>query len=478
MNKELIETIEFYLEDGLLSEKEILVIQRKAAQLGIDEIECEVMMDTLLAKKQKGNLNSAQLTNNVSGIKTEKDDSNVENVKSWFNFLEDFENEKKEFEDYISSNKIAEDILRWWASDFKSYLLKKEDNLGASFFYARVNMFVKNKFDVNKCGSAEAYFRDNINRNLVGEIYGVFYFRKSNNKLIKKSEVQNLSVLAYKCVVYSSETIVIIDREASNAKFYYFVITINDILSILNALSNMNWSSDISESESLYDIFKQTSAHLQFRSIKKHIPLKISNEVFLSRLQRVISFVKEDTNSKLMLLNNYINSRVRELNSFYSDLSDENLYIKLSKSDNKVSFNSEAIHKLAEKRRLETLLISILLNTRDACLDFIEANKELNAKELLLMLDEHGVFMNKFERSLIEKMDQLNSSLQELSSSLFYGFNALVDSMESIGNSINKMQDSLESGINRLNTNMTISNVIGIYQSSKISKISDRLLLK
>lgn len=54
MNSDLIKFIELCLADGVISEKELEVIYRKAYQLGVDRDECEILIDALRIKSVEG----------------------------------------------------------------------------------------------------------------------------------------------------------------------------------------------------------------------------------------------------------------------------------------------------------------------------------------------------------------------------------------------------------------------------------------
>ena len=53
MNESLIKFIELCLTDGIISEKEREVIFRKSKELGVDEDECEIILEGLIQKNQK-----------------------------------------------------------------------------------------------------------------------------------------------------------------------------------------------------------------------------------------------------------------------------------------------------------------------------------------------------------------------------------------------------------------------------------------
>jgi protein-arginine kinase activator protein McsA len=68
MNQELEKLIDLTLVDGLLSEKERLVIYNKAKQLGVDEIEVDVILEGKLQQIQAKHPKS--LKEKVGNIKT------------------------------------------------------------------------------------------------------------------------------------------------------------------------------------------------------------------------------------------------------------------------------------------------------------------------------------------------------------------------------------------------------------------------
>ena len=78
MNKQLLKFIELCLIDGVITEKEREVIFRKAAEFGVEIDECEVILDSMIQKKNL-ELNSSNLNNvndsdiNISLIETDSD---------------------------------------------------------------------------------------------------------------------------------------------------------------------------------------------------------------------------------------------------------------------------------------------------------------------------------------------------------------------------------------------------------------------
>ena len=60
MNEQLIKFIELCLADGVITDKEREVIFRKAKKLGVDEDECEILIDSFAQKSNKVSLNKTQ----------------------------------------------------------------------------------------------------------------------------------------------------------------------------------------------------------------------------------------------------------------------------------------------------------------------------------------------------------------------------------------------------------------------------------
>lgn len=53
MNEKLVEFIELFLVDGLISDKEREVIFRKSKELGIPKDECEIIVEGMIFKNTK-----------------------------------------------------------------------------------------------------------------------------------------------------------------------------------------------------------------------------------------------------------------------------------------------------------------------------------------------------------------------------------------------------------------------------------------
>ena len=53
MNEQLVKFIELCLVDGVISDKEREVIFRKSKKLGVDEDECEIILEGMIQQKEK-----------------------------------------------------------------------------------------------------------------------------------------------------------------------------------------------------------------------------------------------------------------------------------------------------------------------------------------------------------------------------------------------------------------------------------------
>ena len=77
MNEQLIKLIELCLMDGVISDKEREVIFKKSKKLGVDEDECEIILEGMIQEKEKltKNSNSTNISvksDNSDGFKPKK----------------------------------------------------------------------------------------------------------------------------------------------------------------------------------------------------------------------------------------------------------------------------------------------------------------------------------------------------------------------------------------------------------------------
>jgi hypothetical protein len=92
MNQELIKFIELCLSDGIISEKEIEVIFRKAKALGVPEDECEIIIDGMISKTVA---NKAPLNENNNEAKNliEIESIEIKQTEEHQNFIKDLINQ-------------------------------------------------------------------------------------------------------------------------------------------------------------------------------------------------------------------------------------------------------------------------------------------------------------------------------------------------------------------------------------------------
>ena len=93
MNEQLIKFIELCLEDGVISDKEREVIFRKSKELGVQDDECEILLNSLVSKyskksnqpdtpKKKGGFFSSMFNEIKKNIDTDSIKSSFNQVKT------------------------------------------------------------------------------------------------------------------------------------------------------------------------------------------------------------------------------------------------------------------------------------------------------------------------------------------------------------------------------------------------------------
>ena len=86
----------------------------------------------------------------------------------------------------------------------------------------------------------------------------------------------------------------------------------------------------------------------------------------------------------------------------------------------------------------------------------------------MLKIDNYGVFLTKFERTSIEKLEEINKSLNRLNNTLIEGFSMISDSIQSLNNSLENIKNSID----KVESTMDVGNFIQIIQTYQMYKIN------
>jgi hypothetical protein len=192
-----------------------------------------------------------------------------------------------------------------------------------------------------------------------------------------------------------------------------------------------------------------------------------------------------DQISNLQKINNYIENFLSNFNCFIAGNKTNILYYDDLGPNEDFSFNEKSFFTTLGRQvfspkfnqNLEDILnyykntmihTIVILDLRDKLLncylrkDFVEAN------EVLLKIDNYGVFLTKYESSSIEKLEEINISLNKLNNTLIEGFSMVSDAIDSLNYSLNDMKNS----INNLEATVDIGNFIQMVQTYQMYKIN------
>jgi hypothetical protein len=96
---------------------------------------------------------------------------------------------------------------------------------------------------------------------------------------------------------------------------------------------------------------------------------------------------------------------------------------------------------------------------------------------ILLLLEDNGVFLNKFERDVLSSLESINASLGKINKTLSDGFNELIDVTERINESVVNSSLTVKELGDKLD-GIGILNLISTYQLYKINKQTNKIIEK
>lgn len=532
MNPEIEKLVEMAFVDGQVNDKEREIILRKAEKLGLDVDEVEMYvegrissfnMDTKLSnqsltnKEEDGNLNDSKenidINTKIKSSYIETDDLKkivenissfekkiieierfyVDNINIWINneFLEIIKNHPKKIvleelkllmnaSSFLSGKKYKEGRI----CNFIESIINSEDFIG---YFALDSSLIpintitsNNSFNDNYMRllftKKSVYFFDKNNFDIINNIFicaGVEY------ESIKSPEIYNLNI--FNCSKNEVIHKLIFDTSDCNHndvmkkngiewtdKSYKLDFLGENIVNSfcflhLFSLNNLN---KISFDEILIN-FKTEINYNQFKSVLKTHNL---SEIQISNLQKINSYV----DNFLLNFNSFITNKDHSL-YYYDYLTKSDPYsftvdkfnLKLGHSICIPKFNDE-LERVINFYKYTMTHVIIILDLRDKLLNFYLTNNYVDANEIFLKIDNYGVFLTKFERTSIEKLEQINTSINQLNNTLIDGFSMISDAI----GSLNYNLDNIKNSIDKVESTLSVGNFINIIQTYQMYKIN------
>ena len=519
MHPEIDKLINMALLDGHVTDKEREIILRKAEKLGLDVDELEMYLEGLISSS----LNSKSSNINIEEgnlIKLEINDSYIEKddlIKIVEN-ISQFERRIKEVEQYYLQN-----FNSWVKNDFlekiKSHPEKIElDELN---FLINASSFLSGK--KYKEGSISSFLNRIINDEGFIGFFAIDYSLISINEL--KSNLSNSD--RYKRLLFTNKAVYFFDKnfyDIINKRFICSSVSYESIKSpeIYN-LNIHNCSTDkiihkivFDSIESNHNLIMENngigwtddSYKLDFLG-KSNINSfnflhlfsldnlnKISFDDLIINLKTVINFNKfksilnqynlsESQNINLLKINNYIENFLFNFNSFLTHNEKNIYYYSYLKETNKNSFSkyeflnslgnsvctpkiNNALEMIISNYKFSMTHTIVILDLRDKLLNCYLNNNSIDANEIMLKIDNYGVFLTKFERTSIEKLDEINKSLHQLNNTLMEGFSMISSSIESLNNNLQNIKNSID----KIDLTLDIGNFVQIIQSYQLYRIN------
>jgi hypothetical protein len=497
MNEQLLKFIELCLIDGVISEKERLVIFRKANDLGVPDDECEIILNGMIHK-----FNSPQkVKDNLVQSENYLDDSSI---KSWFkNWIKN----DKEIKQTILN---ADELLR---KSFIEYLNSPEDKknrpdpiqknivlelcelkhvepIYASFFKDGVpgkNGFVENYYKKEILNSLEAegfisFITSNVSNSFsvkvnipwkefdVRQMIENYYYpeRKLDGKWFDL--VHNLySIFIGRDSILITEKSIIELHEGIGKDNNEFKKTNFD---------NINFKTFTDEFNNFKQSLKEIKGFLKsdYLNISHLKPTEITHDNFI--FNSVVEKIGINEQTRRII---NVDFKIKEFfNSNYNNqigkLIDKDLFVYIIKEEkspagfqyNKLKLNSI----LGDLNTLSLQLFEIylkLLKFRDGVLNLYLNNKIIDLEGVLSTFENSHLNLSNFEKESLSKLDSINQNLVELKIITSEGFDNISNDFKETIEKLDSNNIYNEEILSSLNFNNFMS-VVSAYQKHNINK--------
>jgi hypothetical protein len=209
------------------------------------------------------------------------------------------------------------------------------------------------------------------------------------------------------------------------------------------------------------DLFSDTKYSFQNEVVQSKINLNTNKfEESLSK-----SKLNDIETKNLMVLSNYINRFIEDYNSYLISIIPEDLRINNRKY---LLNNLPNISELFQYIKNSISYVSTLLIYRDQLFFYYKTGNKVNSYKLYNILEDKGVFQNKFQRELIQNLGNINNTLLKLNSSLIIGFENMSESL----NGLTKTFNNVSTELNKISSNIEMGNFVNMIQTYQMYKIN------
>lgn len=523
MHPEIEKLVEMALADGQVTEKEREIILRKAVKLGLDEDEVEMYLEGSLSSTnsnpESSNIEKSKndlLEKNI--LKTQKCDSYIdkddlkkiiENISNFENkiveieqfYLDNFNNwVKNEFLEIIKNHpkKIELDELKFLmnASSFFSGKKYREGQV-SDFFNSIINTegflgyFALDFSLINFDELKDSSYTDGYRRFLFTK-KGIYFFDKNifdiiNNRFIcsrvlynsiKTPEIYTLNIL--NCSTIN----VLYNLDFTTAECNHNNIMKNNGIKWTDKCYELDFlgKSNINSFSFLHLFSLQNTKNITFDEVINNLKTEINYTKFKSVLKDYtltdlqIQNLQKINNYIENILNNFNSLVSKKVNIYYYDyltINNHNSF-SLTKFEESLgnsvcssSFN-EYLKKIIDYYKYTMTHVIVILDLRDKLLNYYLEDNFIDSNEIMLKIDNYGVFLSKYERTTIEQLEEINSSLQQLNNTLIEGFSMISEAIQSLNISL----EGIKKSIDKVESTMDIGNFIQIIQTYQMYKIN------
>mgnify|MGYP001038936654 CR=1 FL=1 len=501
MNQDLIRFIELCLADGIISDKEKEVIFRKAAEYGVPQDECEIIVESMIQQVESKSSN------------TPKEESQKSQTPIDVDFDDDYPSYKQWFSNWIKRNQKIEQLRGEKATIIKDAILTQLD--GSEGFGSVAGEHILKETLLGMCeleniassfwsstskkGSVENKFKEQIKSVLNAEKF-ICYFSSSKISISGTSYPTPWGDKDLKQMIehYNNP-----NKDLGNEGWYSFkknpysiimdrvsvLITDKSIIELIEktkyedyALNRMKLD-DVTESIFTDNFGNFDMSYRPIEGILKCPGFNITHlkpEPLPRESQSFIEIIKSlgltDQTKRLINVDEKIHDFIdSKYNSQLSKLENKEFFyfgFKSKKSiigmDKLVMVENSIIRSL-HPLSLELFNIYMRLITfRDSLLKLYLSGNQVELESILMKFENSELGLSKFESSTLTALESINSNLVELKEINQKGFNDLSEKMDDVITGLDDINDSNHEILHELKFNNFID-VVQLYYTRKIA---------
>ena len=453
MNQDLIKFIELCLSDNVISDIEKEVILRKSRELGIQDDECEIIIQGLTAQKL------SQVMNNQASVESYSNDAKKEIDRSTIEEIINLDSDLLEqLLEYITridkvltevtSAKFVNEKFQNWYRDLPKNLVtvnsssilsksriyfdstKECDWLDFEILDKSVEEMIASQFNLsygsiigkgrNHKGGFTLFLRDGFVDLNITEKSSMFGGKKQYWSVSNFMKIENINILEFDNVILQDKL--------------YFLLR--------------GFDTRVDSFQPLFD---------QISSLRVHYSAV--------ECLRFLSNDKQFGDEIVVKLSNHIKSLIDGLITYSQSIEPSETIPFEDLNNGKRGFNPNCGQTL-DFILLSVKNISNLINIRNQLTISVLRNDRKNIMLIIENLDRMGALMNYYEKSHLEKMDETIILLQD-------GFDNMCNLVEELSSKVGLMGRSIESEIKNINDNLTFHSVLGTIQIYQLYNISE-----